>query len=221
MRYHPTVRCCQCHVAVYPLSRLPDLLGYPLRYTREAGVRNLSRHLAALARAAAVKVAEGQQGQHLTRPIPHSSALSRGCGEVEMAVEAVGVGVDQVASAMMECAPMMVDEARLEAVLGPPRFDGKEAAERVSTPGVATGLVWTAVGGEVQFVEASSMVGKGELHLTGQLGEVIKESAQIALSWVRSHTADLALNADNLMRERDLHIHFPAGGLTKFWGVMR
>ena len=66
----------------------------------------------------------------------------------------------------------------------PPRFDGKEAAERVATPGVAVGLVWTAVGGEVQFVEATTMLGKGELHLTGQLGDVIKESAQIALTWV-------------------------------------
>ncbi|CAI5985755.1 unnamed protein product [Closterium sp. NIES-65] len=73
----------------------------------------------------------------------------------------------------------------------PPKFDGREAAERVATPGVAVGLVWTAVGGEVQFVEATDMVGKGELHLTGQLGDVIKESAQIALTWVRARAAEL------------------------------
>ena len=66
----------------------------------------------------------------------------------------------------------------------PPRFDGREAAEHVATPGVTVGLVWAAFGGEVQFVEATAMVGKGELHLTGQLGDVIKESAQIALTWV-------------------------------------
>lgn len=66
----------------------------------------------------------------------------------------------------------------------PPRYDDKETAERVSTPGVSVGLVWTAFGGEVQFVEATAMVGKGDLHLTGQLGDVIKESAQIALTWV-------------------------------------
>lgn len=66
----------------------------------------------------------------------------------------------------------------------PPRFDGRETAERVATPGVSVGLVWTAFGGEVQFVEATAMVGKGESHLTGQLGDVIKESAQIALTWV-------------------------------------
>ncbi len=66
----------------------------------------------------------------------------------------------------------------------PPRFDYKETAERVASPGVSVGLVWTTFGGEVQFVEATAMVGNGELHLTGQLGDVIKESAQIALTWV-------------------------------------
>lgn len=66
----------------------------------------------------------------------------------------------------------------------PPRYDDRETAERVSYPGVSVGLVWTAFGGEVQFVEATAMSGKGELRLTGQLGDVIKESAQIALTWV-------------------------------------
>lgn len=66
----------------------------------------------------------------------------------------------------------------------PPRFDDNKAAERVVTPGISVGLVWITVGGEVQFVEATSMVGKCELHLTGQLGDVIKKSAQIALKRV-------------------------------------
>jgi len=74
----------------------------------------------------------------------------------------------------------------------PPRFDDSEAAEHVASPGVSVGLVWTAFGGEVQFVEATAMVGKGELHLTGQLGDVIKESAQIALTWVNNHISGLA-----------------------------
>jgi ATP-dependent Lon protease len=69
-------------------------------------------------------------------------------------------------------------------VLQPPRFDDREAADRVASPGVSVGLVWTSFGGEVQFVEATAMVGKGDLHLTGQLGDVIKESAQLALTWV-------------------------------------
>lgn len=68
----------------------------------------------------------------------------------------------------------------------PPRFDDSEAADRVASAGVSVGLVWTTFGGEVQFVEATSMVGKGEMHLTGQLGDVIKESAQLALTWVTS-----------------------------------
>lgn len=70
------------------------------------------------------------------------------------------------------------------ALMQPPRFDDKETGERVAAPGISVGLVWTAFGGEVQFVEATSMAGKGVLHLTGQLGDVIKESAQIALTWV-------------------------------------
>lgn len=69
-------------------------------------------------------------------------------------------------------------------MLQPPRFDDSEAADRVASPGVSVGLVWTSFGGEVQFVEATAMVGKGDLHLTGQLGDVIKESAQLALTWV-------------------------------------
>lgn len=66
----------------------------------------------------------------------------------------------------------------------PPRYDDRETADRIATPGISVGLVWTAFGGEVQFVEATAMVGKGDLHLTGQLGDVIKESAQIAMTWV-------------------------------------
>jgi len=78
----------------------------------------------------------------------------------------------------------VVYEFVLDIVLQPPRFDDGEAADRVASPGVSVGLVWTSFGGEVQFVEATAMAGKGDLHLTGQLGDVIKESAQLALTWV-------------------------------------
>jgi ATP-dependent Lon protease len=156
------------------------------RYTREAGVRNLERNLAALARAAAVKVAEldstlrlGKELQPITTTLL-DSRLADG-GEVEM--EVIPMGQD-ISNSYENPSPMVVDEAMLEKVLGPPRFDDREAADRVASPGVSVGLVWTSFGGEVQFVEATAMVGKGDLHLTGQLGDVIKESAQLALTWV-------------------------------------
>lgn len=191
------------------------------RYTREAGVRNLERHLAALARAAAVKVAEREQAIRISRDLnPESTSVLGGGladGELVMEVETIGVPTREMA-AVETASPLLIDESALEKVLGPPKFDGKEAAERVATAGVAVGLVWTAFGGEVQFVEATTMVGKGDLHLTGQLGDVIKESAQIALTWVRARAAELKLAVKlegNLMDSRDIHIHFPAGAVPK------
>lgn len=190
------------------------------RYTREAGVRNLERNLAALARAAAVKVAEqvktlrlGKEIQPITTTLL-DSRLADG-GEVEM--EVIPMEHD-ISNTYENPSPMIVDEAMLEKVLGPPRFDDREAADRVASPGVSVGLVWTSVGGEVQFVEATAMVGKGDLHLTGQLGDVIKESAQLALTWVRARAADLNLSPTsdiNLLESRDIHIHFPAGAVPK------
>nr|BAJ95084.1 predicted protein [Hordeum vulgare subsp. vulgare] len=190
------------------------------RYTREAGVRNLERNLAALARAAAVKVAEldstlrlGKEMQPITTTLL-DSRLTDG-GEVEM--EVIPMGQD-ISNTYENPSPMIIDEAVLEKVLGPPRFDDREAADRVSSPGVSVGLVWTSFGGEVQFVEATAMVGKGDLHLTGQLGDVIKESAQLALTWVRARSADLNLSPTsdiNILESRDIHIHFPAGAVPK------
>lgn len=195
------------------------------RYTREAGVRNLERNLAALARAAAVKVAEQEQEQAL----PSSKDVHRlgsplldnrlaDGAEVEMEVIPMGESTHEVSNTFRITSPLVVDEAMLEKVLGPPRFDDREAAERVAAPGISVGLVWTNFGGEVQFVEATAMRGKGELHLTGQLGDVIKESAQIALTWVRARATDLQLVAEdgmNLLQGRDIHIHFPAGAVPK------
>ncbi|KAL9326780.1 hypothetical protein ACSQ67_007425 [Phaseolus vulgaris] len=193
------------------------------RYTREAGVRNLERNLAALARAAAVRVLEQEQVvplnkgmQGLTTPLVENRLADS--TEVEMEVIPMGVNSRDITNTFRIASPLVVDETMLEKVLGPPRFDGSEAAERVATPGVSVGLVWTSFGGEVQFVEATAMVGKGELHLTGQLGDVIKESAQIALTWVRARATDLRLAAEegfNLLEGRDVHIHFPAGAVPK------
>ena len=106
-----------------------------------------------------------------------------------------------------------VDEVRLREWLGPRRFSG-EVRKRVSVPGVATGLAYTAVGGDVLFIEATAYSGKGRLTITGQLGEVMQESAQAALSWVRSHTEEMGL-ADDWFSTHDVHIHVPAGAVPK------
>ncbi|XP_076932304.1 lon protease homolog 2, peroxisomal-like isoform X1 [Bidens hawaiensis] len=194
------------------------------QYTREAGVRNLERKLAALARAAAVAVAEQEHNAlPLNHPISSPLLESRistegGGGEVEMEVIPMGVNNHELSNVFRIMSPLIVDQEMLEKVLGPPKYDDKEAAERVVTPGVSVGLVWTAFGGEVQFVEATATPGKGDLHLTGQLGDVIKESAQIALTWVRARASELNLASaeeSNLLEGRDVHIHFPAGAVPK------
>ncbi|KAL8088971.1 hypothetical protein AgCh_038656 [Apium graveolens] len=158
------------------------------RYTREAGIRNLERNLASLARAAAVRVAEQGHVVPLSKDVHQLSSplLESRLGEsAEVEMEVISMGDNhEISSDFRINSSMIVDESMLEKVLGPPRFDDKETAERVAAPGISVGLVWTAFGGEVQFVEATSMAGKGDLHLTGQLGDVIKESAQIALTWV-------------------------------------
>jgi ATP-dependent Lon protease len=106
-----------------------------------------------------------------------------------------------------------VDVSDVSRYLGKPRFQS-ELAERTAFPGVATGLAWTPVGGDILFIETSKMPGKGRLEITGQLGDVMKESARAALSYVRSHAAELNLDVSSL-DESDLHIHVPAGAVPK------
>jgi ATP-dependent Lon protease len=106
-----------------------------------------------------------------------------------------------------------VDEKRLREWLGPRHFSG-EVRKRTSAPGVATGLAYTAAGGDVLFIEAAAYPGKGKLTITGQLGEVMQESAQAALSWVRSHAEQLGVSED-WFSEHDIHIHVPAGAIPK------
>ena len=140
-------------------------------YTREAGVRNLERRIAALCRKAATMVARG-----------HTEKIK-------------------------------VDEARVREWLGPRTFSA-DARKRTADPGVATGLAYTAVGGDVLFIEATAYPGKGKLTITGQLGEVMQESAQAALSWVRSHADELGVPSA-WFAEHDVHIHVPAGAVPK------
>jgi ATP-dependent Lon protease len=143
-------------------------------YTREAGVRNLEREIAAICRAVAKEVAEGKQ-------------------------EKVTVQMDKT--------------DMLHRFLGPVKFF-PEVAERTSNPGVATGLAWTPTGGDIIFVEATKMNGEKGLSLTGQLGEVMKESAQAALSYIRSKAKDLGIE-ENFYQKNDIHIHVPAGAIPK------
>jgi ATP-dependent Lon protease len=108
--------------------------------------------------------------------------------------------------------PVHVDAATLREYLGRPRFT-PESAERTAVPGVATGLAVTGLGGDVLFIEATSTEGKPNLALTGQLGDVMKESAQIALSYVRAHAAQLGI--DSAVLDRQIHLHVPAGAVPK------
>jgi ATP-dependent Lon protease len=140
-------------------------------YTREAGVRNLERQLAALCRKAATAIAKGE--------------------------------AEKVKS----------DDVRTREWLGPRRFSG-EVRKRVSEPGVATGLAWTPVGGEILFIEAGAYDGKGRLKLTGQLSDVMQESAQTAFSWVRSSAVPLGIDP-GWFAAHDMHIHVPAGAVPK------
>ena len=108
--------------------------------------------------------------------------------------------------------PVTVDEPDLVGYLGRPRFT-PESAERTAVPGVATGLAVTGQGGDVLYIEAGATDGEPGLQLTGQLGDVMKESAQIALSYVRSHAA--ALGVDPTLLDRRIHVHVPAGAVPK------
>ena len=151
----------------------PSLRRVIQHYTREAGVRQLEREIAALMRKAALKV------------VSHN-------GDAKQIV----------------LAPESVEE-----FLGPPRVFSEEL-EKITESGIATGLAWTPVGGEILFIEATRMPGKGQLILTGSLGEVMKESAQAASSYLRSQAHALGIDLTNYDKY-DLHIHVPAGATPK------
>ncbi|MGK0482093.1 MAG: ATP-dependent Lon protease, partial [Planctomycetota bacterium] len=140
-------------------------------YTREAGVRELERKIAAVCRFAATKFA-GRRKK------------------------------------LMSIGPEEVRE-----ILGPERRE-HEVVERTSQPGVATGLAWTSVGGEILFIEAAASPGKGELRLTGQLGDVMKESAYAAMTLIRTGAEALGIDPEALAKS-DVHLHIPAGAVPK------
>ena len=112
-----------------------------------------------------------------------------------------------------QAAPIVIDNLAVRDALGRPKFF-HEAAVRTAVPGVATGLAVTGIGGDVLFVEAATMPGNGGLVLTGQLGDVMKESARIALTYVRSHAPDLGID-EQALDGREVHVHVPAGAIPK------
>jgi ATP-dependent Lon protease len=140
-------------------------------YTREAGVRNLERNIAAICRAVATEIAKGKKRR------------------------------------------ATIAKKDLAKILGPTQFES-ELALRTGIPGVATALAFTPVGGEILFIESASMPGKGQLQLTGQIGDVMKESAQAAYSIVKANAKKLNIS-DDKFRKFDYHIHVPAGAIPK------
>ncbi len=140
-------------------------------YTREAGVRNLEREIAAIVRKIARRIVEGERGKALVTP------------------EKIGE------------------------FLGAARF-WRELAERTDRPGVSVGLAWTQTGGEILFVESTRMPGKGKVTITGRLGDVMKESALAAMSWIRASAQRLGIDP-KVFAESDFHIHVPAGAIPK------
>jgi ATP-dependent Lon protease len=141
-------------------------------YTKEAGLRNLERELAAVCRKVAVRVARG------------------------------------------EAERVVIDGAKVEELLGPRKHFTEELLGR-DRVGIATGLAWTAVGGDLLFIEVVAVPGKGQLLLTGSLGDVMKESAQAALSYARAYSGAQSGIAEDFFAKHDIHVHVPAGSIPK------
>jgi ATP-dependent Lon protease len=109
--------------------------------------------------------------------------------------------------------PLRIAPEDLAELLGPVRYE-TELAEGGHLPGVAVGLAWTPAGGDILFVESTRMPGKGELKLTGSLGDVMRESAEAARSWIRGHSEDLGIDRE-MFQQSDIHLHVPAGAVPK------
>jgi len=157
-------------------------------YTREAGVRNLERTIAAVIRGVAARIVQ-QMNDGESAPPKNGKTKAPPIKQI------------------------VVGPENLHKLLGPPRFES-ELAQRTSTPGVVTGLAYTAVGGEILFIEATQMPGKGNLMLTGQIGDVMKESAQAAFSLLKANAKLLNIDPEHLAKT-DIHVHVPAGAVPK------
>ncbi|MAG36532.1 MAG: endopeptidase La [Dehalococcoidia bacterium] len=176
------------------LQREQARIGVPVirriirEYTREAGVRNLERELATVCRKIARNVAEREESANRSTKAGAAAESANG-------------------------APLRVRTQDLPTYLGPARFR-QELADKHAQVGVATGVYWTPAGGDLAPVEVTLLDGKGKLILTGQLGDVMRESAQAALSFARSRRRWLQLDKD-FAEHQDIHMHLPAGGIPK------
>ncbi|TLY30442.1 MAG: endopeptidase La, partial [Ignavibacteria bacterium] len=147
-----------------------------------------------------------------TRKIIRSYTREAGVRGLERKIADICRGVAKEV-ALGKTEPAILKTEHLVKYLGQPKYY-PEVAERINKPGIATGLAWTPVGGEILFIEATRMKGKGNLILTGQLGDVMKESAQAALSYIASNARNLKI--DESFRDRhDIHVHVPAGATPK------
>src|SRR5207253_6553189 len=164
------------------------------RYTREAGVRQLEQMLGRLTRKIAVQLAD-REGARLGAP------GAGGCNDLP-AIEPGGAP-----------APIVIDRGQLAEWLGTERFMPEEARKQLPA-GVATGLAWTASGGDVLYIETTLLPGGNDLTLTGQLGEVMQESARAARSYLWSHAEAMGLDISRFKRN-GVHIHVPAGAIPK------
>merc|ERR1712156_810119 len=177
-------------------------------YTLEAGVRELERKFGVICRAVAVRVAEKEKE---TTGSTESNCVTNMRMQDEDREKAT-------ISSQPPMMPIVLDEAAIEDILGHPIYERTLNTGLPGQIGMAVGLAWTSVGGEVLIVEATKMIGDGELVLTGQLGDVMKESATLALSWIRSNSKKLRIDSDarsSLMNNVDVHIHFPEGAISK------
>ena len=179
-------------------------------YTREAGVRNLEREIGKICRKVAATIAADVPFQ-LQAPLP--LGLDETPSQQGYVEDGAGGNAKRGNGAYSSETVRITPDSLVE-YLGPRRFQREEIADRTRMPGVAVGLSWTMTGGEILFFEATKMPGKKGFVLTGQLGEVMKESAQAALSYVRSRARELNIPPD-FFEEVDIHLHIPEGALPK------
>jgi len=206
-------------------------------YTREAGVRSLQREIATICRKTARRVAEAlgppaaapePQAPPPAAP-PHLKEKEPAGGKeepkpagalpplppprAEVPQPGEFFGKPRVPAGKPRIAPLTITPENVREFLGPPKAY-TEVAQRMGQAGVAIGMAWTPTGGDILFIEASRHTGSGKLILTGSLGEVMKESAQAALTFLRAHSADVPVE-ESVFAQQDFHVHVPAGAVPK------